>query len=536
MRFKIPLARFTICLLLLVTLVKGVVWSILVPPWNAPDEDTHFEYAQIIERFAILHPDPGSWKPEELAILLNLAQIRPAAFNINRLVDLSLRQSLAEQVRRLDDPAIKYHYVYDDGYLFSIIRNFVNDHPPLYYWLAGAIQASLEDKSILVRILFNRWLSVFLGVITVALAYRAGKEIWRNEAWACFLATLVSFQPLMTFMTAVISDGALGIAMFSACTVLMLRVIRNGWTARRAWALAVLLGLGLLARTSLVILIPVLMLLFLWNARAFLREKRFIPGALAPIVSVLTIALLIAGWWYKSTGFDNSDTRINFFISGITRLTTSWRQSAANYDWINAFNPVLGMYWGNFGWLDTPFPQGLYLFLTGVTVIAVYITVWWLLRHIFSGEQTADSRQPSMFFMLGIQTIFLIILYAYLDFRFFNIGGIYRPQGRYFLPAIVGQMTWLAIGLVSPTPARLRRAWMWLVVLGMVALNIYSLFSVITLRYYGARNLLLVADRAAVLQPIGADSILVLCAIFSLLAGALVFALWRLFENSPDST
>jgi hypothetical protein len=92
-------------------------------------------------------------------------------------------------------------------------------------------------------------------------------------------------------------------------------------------------------------------------------------------------------------------------------------------------------------------------------------------------------------------------------------------------------MTWLAIGLVSPAPARLRRAWMWLIAIGMIALNIYALFSVSTLRYYGARNLLLVADRAAVLQPISANSILILCVFFFLLVGVFVFALWQTFEN-----
>ncbi len=137
--------------------------------------------------------------------------------------------------------------------------------------------------------------------------------------------------------------------------------------------------------------------------------------------------------------------------------------------------------------------------------------------------------------MLGTQTILLVVLYTYLDFQFFTTGGIYRPQGRYFLPAIIGQMTWLVVGLVSPAPARLRRSWMWLVALGMLALNIYSLFSVITLRYYGARNLLLVADRAAVLQPIAADSILILCAIFFILMGAFILGLWRAFETLPDA-
>lgn len=533
MRFRISLARFTIFLLLLVTLVKGVVWSILVPPWHAPDESFHFHYGQMIERAQTWHPSPTFGRAPEIGISYLLAQVPRVRFNPLVPLDLTDRIQIADERVRLQNPLVKENVYPDDPDWVASFRNFTYDHPPLYFLLIGAIQASLEDQSILVRILVNRWFSVFLGVLTVALAYRAGKEIWRDEAWACFLATLVSFQPMLTFMTAVINDGALGIAMMSACTVIILRVIRLGWTVRRAAALAILCGLSLLARSSLVILIPLLLLLLFWNLREFARRGRITTNALIPIATVLAISLLIGGWWYKSNGFDNSDTRINFFITGITELGTSWRQSITNYDWFGAFRPVLGMYWGNFGWLDTPFPEGLYLFLTGVTAVAIWTALWWLLRHVFSRDQALDSRQPFIFFILGIQTIFLILLYMYLDFRFFNIGGVYRPQGRYFLPPIIGQMTWLTIGLVSPAPARLRHGWMWLVALGMVALNIYSLFSVITLRYYGARNIFLVADRAALLQPISSDSILILCAILFFLAAALVLVLWRAFENSP---
>lgn len=535
MTFKNTAPRFTIVLLLLVTAVKGVLWSIIIPPWHAPDENSHFEYAQIIERFGSLHPDPDSWYSDEIAISWQAAQLPRVRFNPSVFLDLSDREGIAGQIRRLVEPAIKRGYRYDDGRWFYGLRSFTYGHAPLYYWLAGSLQALLEDKSIFVRILANRWLSVFFGVVAVALAYRAGKELWQSETGPCFLATLVSFQPMMTFMTAVISDGALGIAMLSACTVVMLRVIRAGWTARRAWTLAGLVALGLLARASLIILFPLVMLLLIWDLWRSAPETRSRARGLAPAALVVIIPLLISGWWYKSSAFDFSDTPISILISGIPRLA-ALPQFLTTYDWAGTFSITFGWYWGNFGWLDTPMPSHLITFLNVIIAIAVWTTMWWLLRRLFSGSQTTDSRQTFMIVLLGIQAVLLVVLYTYLDFHFSNIGEAYIPQGRFYLPAIIGQMTWLAFGLVSPSPARLRHAWTWVVALGMVALNIYSLFSVVTLRYYGARNLFLVAERAAVLQPVSADSILVLCAIFLLLVGMLILALWRAFEDPADST
>jgi hypothetical protein len=281
MLFKFVQPRITICLLLLVTLAKGVVWSILIPPWHAPDENNHFEYAQIIERFGMLHPDPGLWRLRELSLSWTIAQIYPVRFDPSRILDLSDRNTIAEQLHQLDDPAVKRGYIYDDGAPFYGFRSFTYGHAPLYYLIGGVVQSWFEDKSIMVRILANRWFSVFLGVVAVALAYRAGKEIWRSQAWACFLATLVSFQPMMSFITSVIGDGAPGIVMLSACTVVMLRVIRDGWTVRRAIALAILVSLSLLARTSLVILIPLLIVLFVWDSKRFAKGTGFNQTVLA---------------------------------------------------------------------------------------------------------------------------------------------------------------------------------------------------------------------------------------------------------------
>lgn len=92
-------------------------------------------------------------------------------------------------------------------------------------------------------------------------------------------------------------------------------------------------------------------------------------------------------------------------------------------------------------------------------------------------------------------------------------------------------MIWLALGITALTPARWRAAVMWLLGAGMIALNLFSLFSVIALRYYGARNLLLVVDRATVLQPVPAPVLFILIAIYFLALALFVPAFWRVLTR-----
>lgn len=173
------------------------------------------------------------------------------------------------------------------------------------------------------------------------------------------------------------------------------------------------------------------------------------------------------------------------------------------YDWLSNYRPILEMYWGNFGWLDTPLPVSLTLGLSWLTVIGVWSTLWWFVRRL---ALRSDPLSLFPLFFCGCATLGIIAFYAYLTF----LIPYWGMQGRYMLPAVTAQMAWLLFGLVLPAPGNLRRAWMWIINTGMVVLNLFVLFSLLPLRYYGARNWLLLSDRATVLQPLEPTTLLVI--------------------------
>ena len=517
--------RHILLLLLAITLLKGLAWSIIVPPWHAPDENTHFMYGQMIERFSVLHPTPSIWVNGEINVSWDLAQIHPVRFDPSKYLDLSHRKTIAEKIARVGSPELKRAYVYNERKIFPFFYSFTFSHPPLYYFLTGALQATLEDHSILVRILAARWLSVVLGVALTALAFQVGKIIFQSDAWGLLSATLVAFHPTTSFMTAVINNNALEIVLFSACVLVLLLILREGLSTRRALVLGVLLGASLLTRVSLFSLLPLVLVALFWNIYSLRHVGKLNGRALAPWLWVAVIPPLIAGWWYvdvfkqiaQSLTGELSDSSFDPISNNQARIFS--------YDWITTGARIAENYWGNFGWLDTPLPAPLANTLIGLSLVAIALTAVWVIRH-WGAESRIQIPQPSLILFLGLAILAVFIFYFGLDL---TVG--FGLQGRYFLPPIIAQMIWLALGITALTPARWRAAVMWLLGAGMIALNLFSLFSVIALRYYGARNLLLVVDRATVLQPVPAPVLFILIAIYFLALALFVPAFWRVLTR-----
>ena len=521
------LARHGLVLILLVTLFKGLTWSIVIPPWHAPDENDHFRYARQIARFHSLETDPGRWAAVEDGALWRLAQLNDVRYT-EATLDLADRAGIAAEIAALDDPATRNRYRYNESRWFDRYRSFLSFHPPLYYAVAAIAQWSLRTHSILVRNLVCRWLSVTLGVAAVAAAHRAGRELWpARPGWPLLLATLVSFQPMFTFSTSIVGNTALEIAFFSAALVVAVRLIRQGITLRRALLLGTLIGLGLLSRLSFLSILPLLGLVLVGDVIRTARRGTGWQG-LWPWALTLILPLALSGWWYREALFSGGRSLVGAYGEIAEQPQVALLPFLLRYAWLTRYRAVLRMYWGNFGWLDAPMPESLWIILEWLTIVAAWTTTWGLGRRIAARRRlSAQKREQALsLLMLGGATLGFVAFYTYLDFRMAHArGGQFNLQGRYYLPAILGHMAWLAVGTTQPAPGRLRRLWAWIVGAGMIGLNLYALLGVVAPRYYGSGGLRTVLGGATVLQPVGAAALFGLCFAFLALTAGLLAAL-----------
>ena len=212
-------------LILAVYLLAGVLFATLTPAWQAPDEPAHYNYIGYLAR--------------------------QGRFPV--LVSHCYNQAYLEQLKAERFPP--------ELPLDSVCYEF--HQPPLYYLLAVPL-FSLSGGSLLAL----RLGSVVLGAGVVTLAWGIARTIFPQRPSIFYgTAAFVAFTPMHVAILASVNNDALAELILAALLFLLTRrvmVPRSG-TSRGDIALGVLLGLGLITKTTVYIAIP-LTAVALWLA------------------------------------------------------------------------------------------------------------------------------------------------------------------------------------------------------------------------------------------------------------------------------
>jgi len=189
-----------------------------------------------------------------------------------------------------------YHYganllVHGKGFIAPLqyivlhIRLDAADHPPLYM-LFLAIPSAFGLGTTLVHMLW----SACLGSATVAMAGLVGRRVAGNRA-GLIAAAIVALSPnLWVYDGAVLSET---MAIFVATLALLLAY--RAWeqpTWRRVVALGAVCGFAALARSELILLVPVL----LWPVLIRAGRPGWRTGCTRAVVATL-VALVVVGPW-----------------------------------------------------------------------------------------------------------------------------------------------------------------------------------------------------------------------------------------------
>jgi 4-amino-4-deoxy-L-arabinose transferase-like glycosyltransferase len=208
-------------------------------------------------------------------------------------------------------------WIVDHGELPRFDYNAASYHPPLYYWLAAALQkAGAENQTL-------GWISILAGCLRLVVVW-AGLELYlpgRRFARLVALGLLAIF-PADLHLDGMGSNEALS-TLFTALAALLLPLALGTDRPQRrrhlfGIALGVAVGLGLLTKISMASLIFAAALAAgVGLVRAFLagtRTPRALFARVAPLVTALAVTGAISGWFFarnyrlygmaSPTGFD----------------------------------------------------------------------------------------------------------------------------------------------------------------------------------------------------------------------------------------
>ena len=378
--------------------VLGILYAVYTPPWQSPDEPAHYNYVRYLAAHHRLPVLQAGDYPHDY-----LEKIVRAKFPPEMTID-----------------PIRYEFW----------------QPPLYYLLAVPIYLLFGGALIPLRLF-----SVACGAGLLIVAYGIVRQVFpRNEALALGTVALIAFVPQHLAMTAAVNNDALAELILAG---VMWGLVR--WVAseeqegepRILVAAGVLMGLGLLTKTSTVVSVPLALVALV------LRRKRANVSSVARLL--LPAMLLVLPWLVRNAavygGLDVLAWGRHGAVVADQPRTAEW---VALYGLGNVLRwgltTTFQSFWAQFGWMAVPIDARIYralaLFcgLAGVGFVLHVMRVWRERRlRLDEGTQRAAS----------LLVLWLLLTGA--SYLWYNVTFV-QHQGRYLFPALVPIAVFFALG------------------------------------------------------------------------------------------
>lgn len=289
---RVPTAAWACALL---AFLNAACWSLIVPPFQTPDEPDHVAYVQQLAETGHLPGGPGeTFSEEETVALRDLQQVNvlltPARRPIgSRAQQQTLQHDLSEPLPKVGGGA----------------AGVATSEPPLYYSLETIPYAIGSGGSLLERLQLMRLLSAAMAALTALFAFMFLREALPREPWAWVVGGLgVALAPLLGFMSGAVNPDSMLFAVSAALFFCLARGFRRGLSLRLALAIGALVAVGFATKLNFVGLAPgaLIGLVLLARREARTRGRTVYRNVLAPALALAlspgilyALANLVAG-------------------------------------------------------------------------------------------------------------------------------------------------------------------------------------------------------------------------------------------------
>ena len=284
-----------------------------------------------------------------------------------------------------------------------------------------------------------RWVNVGCGVLAVWLTWRLGRRLWpRRPQLAWGAAALVAFNPQFIYLSAAMNNDVLAAAMGAGILLLCVEWLQEGPSRGRLIRLGGVYGLALLTKFHLLAFGGVIALaLVLTPPRAGGWRARIRQG-LRGLVVVLSVAALLAGWWFVRNGWLYGDP------TGLNKVNELWagRPAAGNWWALKQGLPYLwSSLWGRFGYGQIPLPAPVYQGLLALCALALAGYLLPAGGRAVPGEPAQGVRPAP-----GVLLLVTVLGFAGIVFYYILIQPA-GPMGRFLFPALPALVILLVGGL-----------------------------------------------------------------------------------------
>ncbi|MDQ6835774.1 MAG: DUF2142 domain-containing protein [Actinomycetota bacterium] len=433
--------------LLVAMTVLGVTWALLVPPWQTPDENWHYAYAQsLAESFALPGNAARAGYSSDLALALRADNTLPLIFHPQQVT-----------------PA--WSHVAEQRYLRQAARNpsrsdggggnTAQANPPLFYLYDDLPYWLSSSGTAFARLYAMRVFNVTLLLTTVAAAWLlAGELFHRRRLIQLLCAGSVGLLPMQTFILTSVNPDAMEVALWTLVLWMGVRVIKRAGRASDAAVLCALTAAAILTKATGYALIPATLTalaLGLWRREPAQRAavaRRLAGAALAlvlPVLGWLAVARALSRPAINpvvplAPGVRPQPFQVAHFVSYLVHFYIPHRAALGGLTSLPLYATWVRGGWGLFGWQDVALPPLTYKLAAGAMAIVAIAALGALVR-------IRDRRTLELLAFLALPLLALLGLLHISDYRSLLVGNGGLLQGRYLLP--VSSLLGVALAAVA---------------------------------------------------------------------------------------
>ncbi len=399
--------RLVLVLIIGIYLVLGTLYALLTPPWQIPDEPAHYNYVRFVaerRRYPVLQM--GDYPHEYLE------EIKARRFPPEMSID-----------------PIRYEF----------------HQPPLYYSLAAPFYRLTRFWPPTQQVLALRFLSLLMGGGVIYLAYLIAKEVFpTGEALALGTAAFVASVPMHIAMLAAVNNDGPAELILAGILWMLVRYLKEGGRAegRIPWrliGLGVLVGLGILTKTTTLVSIPLILVAVVLSRRR--------PSAISYQLCAIFLPALLLGlpWFIRNASiYGRMDilglARHEAIVVGQPRTADRLAQYGVAGLARDFLLTTFRSFWAQFGWMGVLVDERIYLLLALLCALVGSGLIIYLVK-VIRQRDTLSAYQKAALGLLALSAFLTLLSYLWYNTEFV------QHQGRYLFPALVPLGLFFALGL-----------------------------------------------------------------------------------------
>jgi len=340
----------------------------------------------------------------------------------------------------------------------DLYETYQSHQPPLYYLLAAPVEMAVggSEKSEMWGL---RLVNVVLGGLVILGIFTGIRRLTGSDAAGLAAAAITAFLPMFLALSAAVSND---IALFLIAVTTMNVIAtawQKGWTLKLCLWLGIVLGFGILTKTTAIVLIPV--------AIYGLYAKKDARPLARNVIASFALALFIAlPWLMRNQSLYGDPLAIGAFqkasVGNLAASVGIERAGGVLPYWYSFIAPAaIESFWGVFGYFDVFFTQAIYWICNILALVMLGGFGWSVVKR--------DDVPIRAYALLSL--LFLMVLAAFVSYN----ANYFQAQGRYLYPAIFAIAGAFGIGIRKLAGSEKRALTLTTGVAAiLIAINIYA--------------------------------------------------------------